>query len=105
MRTLLLGLILCVVAQKDVQAQSLSDMKMALPSLVERYDMDYHIEGLATVTEELLTGLDLAQYEDLREVDHDIYIVDPATDYTIQLFSVNKALANYAILHKKEGDR
>lgn len=96
---------LCLAMQKNLHAQSLSDMKMALPSMVERYDMDYHIEGLTTVTESLLTGLDLAQYEDLREVENDVFIYDPATDYTVQLFSVNKALANYTTLHKKEGDR
>lgn len=87
-----------------LKAQSLSDLKMTLPSLEERYDMDYHIEGLFNPSADTLTGLNLDQYEVLRAVDEDVYILDPATGFFIQLFSVNKAIQNYTYRYKKESE-
>lgn len=77
---------------------------MSLPDLVERYDMDYHIEGLFNPSEDTLSGLDLDRYEELRAVDEDVFILDPETGFFIQLFSVNKAMHNYTYRYKKESD-
>lgn len=88
----------------DVQAQSLSDLKFPLPSLEERYDMDYHIEGLYKPSADTLSGLDLDQYESFREEHNDVYIFDPATGFHIQLFSINKALENYMYRFKNDSD-
>jgi len=87
-----------------LEAQSLSDLKMALPSLEERYMMDYRIQGLLRPTTDTLAPLDLDQYEPLRQVEVDVDVFDAATGFTITLFSVNKAIDNYTYRFKKEED-
>ena len=57
-------------------AQSLSDLKMTLPSLEERYKMDYDIQGLFNPSADTLADLNLEQYEELRQVDNDVEVYE-----------------------------
>ncbi|HMU69452.1 MAG TPA: hypothetical protein PK511_13055 [Chitinophagales bacterium] len=83
-------------------AQSLSDLKMTLPSLEERYKMDYDIQGLFNPSADTLADLNLEQYEELRQVDNDVEVYDPATGFKITIYSVNKAIENYTYRFKKD---
>ncbi len=104
MRIAILLIVCAIGVCPKLNAQSLSDLKMTLPSLEERYDMDYHIEGIWRVTADTLVGLDLAQYEEFRAIDEDVFIFDPTTGFHIQLFSVNKAIENYTYRFKQDAD-
>lgn len=87
-----------------LKAQSLSDLKMTLPSVSERYMMDYQIQGLLRPSADTLVSLDLDQYEPLRQVDVDVDVFDVATGFTITLYSTNKAIENYTYRFKKDED-
>lgn len=84
------------------EAQSLSDLKMTLPSLEERYKMDYDIQGLFDPSADTLAALDLDQYEPLRQIDTDVEIYDASTGFKVTLYSVNKAIENYTYRFKKD---
>lgn len=94
-------LLLCFCA---VNGQTLGDLKFQLPPLIDRYKMDFEIEGIMVPTEETLSGVDLDQYEELRQADTDTEIYDEATGYHIILYSVNKSIKNYTSGLKKRGD-
>lgn len=102
MRSSLLTIIVVLATFAGAEAQSLSDLKMTLPSMEERFGMDYDVEGLYHPTAEMLAGLDLTQYEELRKVDEDVKIFDNATGYMVHLYSVNKAIDNYTYRFKKQ---
>jgi hypothetical protein len=86
----------------STKAQSLSDLKMTLPSLEERYKMDYDIQGLFAPSADTLSELNLDQYESFRLIDTDVEIYDEATGFKITLYSVNKATENYTYRFKKD---
>jgi hypothetical protein len=87
-----------------VEAQSLSDLKMTLPSMLERYKMDYDVHGLINPSADTLAGLDLDQYEPQRQVDVDVDVFDATTGFTVTLYSVNKAFERYTYRFKKEDE-
>ncbi len=102
MRSFILTIILVLASFAGAKAQSLSDLKMTLPSMEERFGMDYDVEGLYQPTAEMLAGLDLTQYEELRKVDEDVKFFDNATGYMVHLYSINKAIENYTYRFKKQ---
>lgn len=102
-RDLLLISVLTLGLSKT-DGQTLANLKFQLPPLIDRYKMDFEIEGIPVATAGMLENLDLDQYESLRLVDEDVEVFDETTGYHLILYGVNKAITRYTSGTKNRGD-